>query len=47
VFSDEANKECIAYLNNVASFINGNGGTQIGSDDLLDITLHTLTEDPK
>lgn len=47
VFSDEANKECIAYLNNVASFINGNGGTQIGSDDLLDITLHTLTENPK
>lgn len=46
IFSDEANKECEEYLRSPGFFINANAGTSIGTDDLCDVTVHSMTVDP-
>jgi len=47
LFSDESNKECEDYYNSSSFFVAPSGGTTIGTDDLLDITLNALTEAPR
>lgn len=47
ILSDEANKECEEYNNSLGSYINPDGKAQLGTDDLVCITLRTLTADCK
>ena len=46
IMSDEANEECEKYTHSASFFVAATGGTSIGVDDLVDITLHALTVDP-
>lgn len=46
ILGDEANEECNEYVHNISAYVDADGSTQIGADDLLDITVHTLTCEP-
>lgn len=47
ILSDEANAECEQYVRSPSFYINPTGSTSLGTDDLVSITLHAMTEDPK
>ena len=44
--SKEANEECEKYCNSPQNFILPSGKTQVGTDDLVAITVHALTARP-
>jgi len=47
IFSSEANEECERYYNDISNYVNPDGTSQIGTDDLVSIVLNALTEEPK
>ena len=47
ILGDEANEECERYYHSISNFVFPTGGSQVGGDDLLDITIFSLTQEPK
>ena len=46
IMSDEANQECENYVHSPSFYVQPTGGTSVGTDDLVDVTLHALTVAP-
>lgn len=46
IMSDEANAECERYYHSMDNYIFPNGDPMVAADDLADLTLNALTEDP-
>lgn len=46
ILSDEANEECLRYYEDISYFVMPDGSPAIDGDDLVDITMHALTEKP-
>lgn len=44
--SEEATKECDAYVHSLNNYILPNGQMPLAMDDLCTLTLHSLTMDP-
>lgn len=47
ILGDEANAECEKYYRSISSFVFPDSRAMTGVDDLCDIVVHTLTEEPK
>ena len=46
ILGEDANEECERYVHDVSNYVFPNGTSQIGTDDLIDITLRAMTCDP-
>jgi len=46
IYGKEANEECEKYCNSPQNYILPSGKTQVGTDDLVAITVHALTANP-
>ena len=46
IFSQEANDEVDRYVHSPSFFVSASGNSSIGTDDLVDLVIHSLTMDP-
>ena len=46
ILGNDANEELEKYVHSVANFVLPNGDPMMGGDDLIDLTMYSLTEEP-